>query len=37
MVKIMAETKLLGIYSKGLVLQRNKEIVIEGTDSKKKR
>lgn len=31
----MAETKLLGIYSKGLVLQRNKEIVIEGTDSKK--
>ena len=28
----MAATKLLGIYSDGMVLQRNKEIVIEGTE-----
>ena len=26
----MSSTKLLGIYSNGMVLQRNKDIVIEG-------
>ena len=29
----MASTKLKGIYSNGMVLQRNKEIVIEGFES----
>ena len=29
----MSVTKLLGIYSNGMVLQRNKEIIIEGTDN----
>ena len=29
----MGDTKLKGIYSNGLVLQRNKEIIIEGTDT----
>ena len=31
----MSETKLLGIYSDGMVLQRNKEIIIEGFESTK--
>ena len=31
----MADTRLLGIYSNGMVLQRNKEIIIEGFDSSK--
>ncbi|MCR4767599.1 MAG: sialate O-acetylesterase [Saccharofermentans sp.] len=29
----MSSTKLLGIYSNGMVLQRNKEIIIEGEES----
>ena len=29
----MSATKLLGIYSDGMVFQRNKEIIIEGTES----
>lgn len=32
-VKAMASTKLLGIYSNGIVLQRNKEIIIEGEEA----
>ncbi len=35
MAKIMTATKLLGIYSDGMVLQRNKEITIEGFESSK--
>lgn len=31
----MAATRLLGIYSNGMVLQRNKEIIIEGFESSK--
>ena len=31
----MASTKLKGIYSNGMVLQRNQEIVIEGFESEK--
>ena len=31
----MSETKLLGIYSDGMVIQRNKEIIIEGFESTK--
>ena len=31
----MSETKLLGIYSDGMVFQRNKEIIIEGFESTK--
>ncbi len=31
----MAATKLLGIYSNGMVLQRNKEIIIEGSENAK--
>ena len=32
-VKEMSATKFLGIYSDGMVFQRNKEIIIEGTES----
>lgn len=33
MVAVMSSTKLLGIYSNGMVLQRNEEIIIEGEDN----
>ena len=29
----MGSTKLLGIYSNGMVLQRNKPVIIEGTET----
>ena len=29
----MSATKLLGIYSDGMIFQRNKEIIIEGTEN----